>query len=119
MKLALWLFLAGYVIPLLGVALLMHGRRQRRLGLETGAVRGFWIGLTAYASVWGVLMIPWFCHIAGLWASTSDFVGVLLIALVDLVLAYIFLSVSRRRKLLAEERLRAQQLVDDVERQGA
>jgi drug/metabolite transporter superfamily protein YnfA len=119
MKLALWLFLAGNVIPLLGVALLLYGRRQRRLGHEIGAARGFWIGLTAYASVWGVLMIPWVYHIVGLWPSKPDVMGALLIALVDLVLVYIFLSISRRRKLLADERLRAQQLVDEVERQGA
>lgn len=118
MKLALWLFLAGNVLPLLGVALLLHGRRQRRLGRESGAARGFWIGLTAYASVWGFVMTPWFRHILGLWSYKPDFVGVLLIALVDLVLVYVFISVSRRRRLLAEERLRFQQLIDEVEREG-
>jgi hypothetical protein len=111
-------FYAGtLLVPAFGIALLIHGRRERRLGKESGAGNAFRVGLTALASVWLALLAPAILSTCGA-NLVTNVPKSLTTLLIDAGLIYLFRSRSRRRRLMTEERLRVQQFNDEVNRQG-
>jgi hypothetical protein len=84
-------FYAGILlVPAFGVTLLLHGRRERRLGRQAGEARVLLTGLAAYFAAWcGVLIL--------VGHKPPDATGVLSILGIDACLLAAFFLTSRRR----------------------